>query len=167
MVQGGHASGQDYVSRKWDQSLEKNLYIAYVSSALRLMYSKTAKAARHEIPWNAKPLHTIPQRVIQSRRFDVAQPVAHVLPESQPVCPSRSLNLVEPGWGENRFRALVLLFSGVPPTQAPPGAAALHCNVRVRTPLAARVCIDRGRRRGGDCVRRVRDRKAPHDGGRS
>ena len=33
---------------------EENLYIAYVSSALRLMYSKTAKAAMHEIPWNAK-----------------------------------------------------------------------------------------------------------------
>ena len=27
----------------------------YVSSALRLMYSKIAKAAMHEIPWNAKP----------------------------------------------------------------------------------------------------------------
>ena len=39
--------------------------------------------------------------LIQSRRFDVAQPVAHVLPGSQPVCPSRSLNLVEPGWGQN------------------------------------------------------------------
>jgi len=33
----------------------KSFYIAYVSSALRLMYSKTAKAAMHEIPWNAKP----------------------------------------------------------------------------------------------------------------
>ena len=34
--------------------IEENLYAAYVSSALRLMYSKTAKAAMHEIPWNAK-----------------------------------------------------------------------------------------------------------------
>ena len=35
--------------------IEENLYIAYVSSALGLMYSKAAKAAMHEIPWNAKP----------------------------------------------------------------------------------------------------------------
>ena len=35
--------------------IEEYLYIAYVSSALRRMYSKTAKAAMHEIPWNAKP----------------------------------------------------------------------------------------------------------------
>ena len=48
MVRRGHASGLDYVSRKWDQNLEENLYAAYVSSALRLMYSKIAKAAMHE-----------------------------------------------------------------------------------------------------------------------
>ena len=36
-------------------AVEENLYIAYVSSALRLMYSKIAKAAMHEFPWNAKP----------------------------------------------------------------------------------------------------------------
>jgi len=57
MVRRGHASGLDYVWPRWQQavSLEENLHIAYVSSALRLMYSKTAKAAMHEIPCNAKP----------------------------------------------------------------------------------------------------------------
>jgi len=93
--------------------IEETLYIAYVSSALRLMYSKIAKAAMHEIPWNAKPTFSSASVISadalprQNRQFLLAVARKKFLPPPQ----NPGIQLIENGGPTRTLENPAPLFS--------------------------------------------------------